>query len=201
MLGLCACKKTQNIAPTYISADFKSYFDYQAGTYWVFYDSLNNVFDSILVTGYTDQQVTNGNISNEEVQIMMGNYNIGASGSVAQWNMFLANNTCSINLENGSYGSATATELVKDYPFRTGTYDFTSNQYNEQVVWTTQLLNSYTIGTATFLNVYMITNSYTYSAYSMDTFYINADNGFIAIMQHDSYASSRLFLNRELIVK
>jgi len=198
---LPCCKKPQNVQPTYISADFKSYFDYQPGTYWLFYDSVNNYFDSVVVATYTDQQVTTAQTSNEEVQIAMLGYYQGAMGSTSSWSMFLAQNTCSISFGASGYYEPTGDELAKDMPFRTGSYSFSNNVTHQPVTWNTVLLPNYTLGTATFKNVYMITNALDNGAYATDTFYINADNGFIAIMRHNSYSSpARLFLTAEHII-
>jgi len=203
LAGLYSCTKPQAIQPTYVSAGIKSYFDYKPGSYWIFYDSVNNYFDSVVVTNYADQQVTTTSTSTEQVQIAMEAFYEDteyAAYASSPWSMFLAGNTCSIMPTlplYSNYNRQNGDELAIGMPFQTGTNTFNNSQH-EQIIMTTTLLPSYTVGAVTYSNVYQVINSFN-SYYYADTFYLNQDHGFIAILFNSQF-HERLFLSRDVIV-
>jgi hypothetical protein len=193
LTGLYSCTKPQAIQTNSLSAAFKSYFDYKPGSYWIFYDSANNYFDSVAVGAYTDQQVTTTLTSMEQVQIAMQDYYLDSSGVNLPWSMFLSGNTCSINITQRGYALA-GFELAVGQPFQTGTITF-NNLQSAQVIMTIAYMPSYNIGSVTYNNVYQVINAFD-SYYYTDTFYINQDNGFVAVLLN----SQRLFLSRDSII-
>ena len=48
-----SCTKEKSNPPVYIDAEYKKYFDYKNGTYWVYYDSLTGHTDSMFIKNPT----------------------------------------------------------------------------------------------------------------------------------------------------
>jgi|ERR1035437_9138224 hypothetical protein len=194
--GLFSCSKQQQRVNN-LNPDFKKYFDYQPGSYWVFYDSLNHHMDSLAVIGYTDKQVTiNQGIIDEEVAIGMGEQNLDSLTNGIEWVLDLSSSynstlTIDIGFNEMVYG------IADKMPFITGKN--IDNKYDSGSYRQTTLFSSYNIENTTYNNVYQILYYYNATSYS-DTFYINKDNGFIAILLNNQHLHKRLFLKMGIIV-
>src|SRR5690606_30040438 len=49
-LYISSCTKLEKLPEVHVAEELMEYFNYQPGTYWVYYDSVNHVLDSIYVT-------------------------------------------------------------------------------------------------------------------------------------------------------
>jgi hypothetical protein len=163
--GFISCStKKQN--PVYLNADLKKYFDYQIGTYWLFYDSLNHRTDSLYVfSNHDDLPFWDGKTPTETIDIYLYDN--------LSWELIL-------NSPYGSYIFMNDTgeyidPLTKYMPFYTDGINST-------------LLPFYKIGAVTYKNVYKIISTET-----GDIYYINADCGFLAIQQI-KYTRKNLYL-------
>ena len=180
----------------YINADFKKYFDYQQGSYWVFFDSLNHHRDSLYVYGVSDKQETvNQGVVDEELAIGMMEQDLDSATNSIEWALDL--------------GAPYSSDLTIDLGFNEILYVFLYNMpFQLETVlgdnsvfksWTSTILPTFSIGNTTYNNVYEIFYLFNSNSYS-DTFYLNADKGFIAIMLNDQNFHKRLFLTRGVLV-
>ncbi len=51
---IASCTKDSNNKPVYIDQEFKQQFNYKVGSYWVYYDSINQQIDSFVVSNTVD---------------------------------------------------------------------------------------------------------------------------------------------------
>jgi len=187
-----SCTPQKN-STVHINANLKSYFNYQPGSYWVFYDALNNYYDSLTVETYSDGQNTANNIQIESCDIGIFEYHLDSINVSAIWGLTLTQNNTLLTI-----GETIYSEFTQNFPFITGTSSFgNSNPYPEAV--NTTFLSSFGVGNNNYTNVYEIIYTYSNTSYS-DTFYINQDQGFLEIILNNQYFQKKLYLNRYKII-
>jgi hypothetical protein len=173
-----------------LNSDFRKYYDYKVGSYWAFYDSLNNIPDTLYVFGNMDQPPSSS--SSEQVIISMNDYDsLGSNG----WSLYLTGP--SVAGLHFFYGfTQIRYELTDGMPFNVSKILNQDGSLNS----VTNLLPQCIIANQSYNNVYQI--SYFYIPISpsttirlADTIYVNSDSGFIAVLLHNQYSNKRLFLN------
>jgi hypothetical protein len=176
-----------------INAGFKSFFDYQEGSYWIFYDSVIKNYDSLYVNGYNDAPANVADGVNELVTISMNEYYLDSVNG-NQWILgLLGPSTAAMNI-----GSDTIDNYIiaNNFPFKTGLISESGTAFSSRTITS---YPTYSIGGNTYSNVYQIAYAYHSGSYG-DTIYINADYGFLAILLNNQYSHKRLFLSRSNII-
>lgn len=178
-----------------LNADFKKYFAYNVGSNWIFYDSLNNEQDSLFVFTYQTTPAQDGeNRSNERASIVMRR-NVPQTG-LEDYEVqlaLLASSRSLLNVVNG--GNEVSYFFLTGMPFAEGEKIDSIAKITSNV----RSIPSYVCGGVTYSDVYEVIYNYD-NQHLADTFCINADNGFIAILLNDPYFHKRLFLQRGKIV-
>ena len=74
LLITLGCSSKSRLPPVYLNKDLKDYFNYQVGSYWIFYNSVENKTDSVIVginTIYQPYQ-SGDNDSYERMTVLLG---------------------------------------------------------------------------------------------------------------------------------
>ena len=147
MIGIISCtKKDKTGTPVYIDAEYKKYFDYKEGTYWVYYDSL---------TGNTDSMVINNPIhyppeatSNNMESIYLNLSPIPYDSTKPSWNLELqAPNVYGMQVYVPQEATLDFLTLLYKNPFFTG---------QNSPKYSTTFLPIYTDGGNSYINVYEV---------------------------------------------
>ena len=173
---IAACKKP---GPTtvYLNTDFKKYFNYQVGSYWIMYDSVNNHTDSLVVVQYVNTPpYYNSSDANEYVYVVIKDYVENANSDTVTWILTLTAPYYSHLGYNSSIIPFT------DFPFFVYNipFDNDTNVYHYPIS---------TIEGLSYTNVYRARVQY-----PNDFFFINAYAGFLEILVNDQYLKKKLFL-------
>jgi len=189
--GLCSCVRPKR-SPVYVNADLRSYFGYEPGSYWVFYDSLHNTTDSLYVVNKIDHApYYDGRSPNEVIEIYMIN-----SPDNLSWMLSLgaASTTMTVSDPNNPSRGVVADPLTNNWPFDQGTThsSFDSSTY-ECTFFPTAIVN-----TVAYNNVYKVVNT---KKTGSDTYYFNADNGFTGIQLNGAFYQKNLALVRYKVVR
>jgi len=191
IIGLFSCTPKKNTSTVYVNAGLKNYFNYQVGSYWVFYDSLNNIYDSICVTNYDDNFELTNNISNENVSIGIYGFYLNSTTDGMEWPIVLGGIKATLFVNDITY------RFTENFPFFTGLQSFAgSDPY--PISSFTSLIGSNYINNIKYDSVYKLSFSYSNIVYS-DTFYINRD-GFLIVILNNQYFHRKLYLDRHKII-
>jgi hypothetical protein len=146
-VALCSCAKKSN--PVYINSDLKKYFDYKAGSYWVFYDSLNKYYDSLSVLAYQDDQGTINDVPTEQCSIGIYGYYLDSIGSDGtQWSFLLENSSSDLIINDGIY------IFTSYFPFPIGLQSF-PNSAPYPISSNTSLIDSFSVNGNIYMDVYV----------------------------------------------
>jgi len=194
IINLFSCSK-KTMQPVYVNTQLKQYFNYLPGSYWIFYDSLNNKKDSMYVASvHTFPPFYNQNIPNETIYYVM--YIDTTVGMGLYLNYVGCNLEVSYlpNLSNGSVEYPYYfTNMI---PFDTG-MDLINSTYFTGF-YENSFIKSMQLGAYSCNNVYKIQYD---SSGVADVFYINEDIGFLAILFNNRYAQKHLYLINYKIIK
>ncbi len=169
-----ACKKPA-ATTVYLNTDFKKYFDYQVGSYWIMYDSVNNHTDSLVVVQYVNTPpYYNSSDANEYVYVVMKDYVENAIGDTIEWVLTLTAPYYSDLTYRSSSISNRDLQFVYKMPF-----DNDSNVYH---------FSGITIQGLTYTNTYKVRVNY-----PNDFFFINAYAGFLEILISDQFLHKELW--------
>ncbi len=188
---LPACKKPEP-EYHYVSKELKEYFDWKAGTYWVFYDSIARKVDSLSVTGYSvNSPQTTGSRGNENIGIIMDGYYRGTGHDTSEWNLVLSSSNSTFLGIHKIFNSISIKTFTYNFPFFIGNYYAATDDYYPKAIST--FYTSLNIGGNTYYDVYKL--HFTYRNSNLyDIFYINKDYGFIAVFLNDEFYKRRLYL-------
>jgi len=196
-MGLFACSKKEQLHPVYVDAALAKYFDYQPGSYWVFYDSLNNNMDSMYVfsADTLPPYIDPGN-PNEEIRINMGldssisfTLNLAANQSFLFVKYYHPNKS----VDGIEYPNV----FTNNIPFDTGSKLINGAYYNGY--YQNTFIQDEKIGLTNYSNINDI--AFNFSPTLSDNFRINAPNGFLSISLNNQYAQRRLYLVSSKIIK
>lgn len=193
---LTACKKPET-EYTYVSEQQKAYFDWNVGSYWVFYDSVAGRVDSLSVTRYiVNPPDAAANVGHQNIIIIINGFYPGHGTDTTEWNFILYSpDGTGLTISKGR-NSANLNVLTNDFPFYIG--ENPTNQPDIQKN-TTTFYQTLSIGGQVYYDVYKV--SYTYSKNkNYETFYINKDCGFIAVFLNDEFFRKRLYLLKSHLV-
>ena len=194
-IALCfisfSCNKNSTQQPMYINATFKDYFNYQPGSYWVFYDSSNNEKDSYYVTSNEDYFPFTNNTPNEEIFI---NIHSNINQELLRFGMGV--NAAGFDFED-TFNDIFSESLINNQYAKL--FDTITSPFYKLFFF-----EKYIIGTNSYTNVYMAINSVApggaYFSHESDTIFFNYSDGFIGFFYNNSYLVKRLVLiNSKLI--
>ncbi len=195
MTGLNSCKP-EPLKGERLNADFKQYFDYKKGSYWVFYDSLNNEQDSVVVTSYQDIAAQDGeNKSDERVSLVAEHYSPKTGLVNYALNIYLTGPSKS-RFEITDYKNQITYFFVSGMPFTESDAGDSTTELHTAM----KRQQSYVVNGVNYVDMYCITYKYNKQSYA-DTIYINADNGLVAVLLNDQYFHKRLFLQKSKLVR
>ena len=171
---LFSCITTTNNNTVYINADLKKYYDYQTGSYLIFYESLNNYLDSSNIS-YYDYITYNNDRGEEMLDLDMGGFHLRLGDTAWTTDTFyfgfiVYNIYSSIEFSKG-YSNYFICSFTYSIPFLTGQFAIGTHGGLDAININTNLLPTYTIGNITYNNVYEVAYSYTNTAYA-DTIYM-----------------------------
>ena len=197
--GFLCCKKSTKkeavVTPVNLNVDFKDYFNYQPGSYWVFDDSLNRMRDSFYVLSYLDSPSVGNTTASEQVKIVIRDSSFTWTGAPAwyeDWTLSLTSAYYSVLSIDSAGTNFFFDTLTSDMPFSPDSY-YNSHSYRRCL-----LLPTYSVNNATYSNVTNII-SYTYGGCSI-LININHDNGFLhMVFQTDSTARSVYLLHSHIV--
>ncbi len=193
--GLSSCKP-EPLKGERMNADFKQYFDYKTGSYWIFYDSLNNKQDSVVVTGYEDIAAQDGENKSDE-RVSLGAEHYSPKTGLIDYSIILDLTAPYKSILDVTYnGNHLNYFFVSHMPFVEVNEGDSTTELHAEI----HLFSSYTIGGVDYSNVYRAIYKYNKQPYA-DTFCINADNGLIAVLLNDQYFHKRLFLQKSKLVR
>ena len=184
LLVLCSCHKKKYVYNT-LTGEFKAYFDWKEGSYWIFTDSVNGSRDSFAVMHYRldTEQKNNDRYSDdyryETVTISINEYHANSPDSYRVWTLNL---TSLRGNENSTLYSASydpGADLTRDWPFSLNG-EFGGNAGDEKNIISRALLNSTDINHKSYNDVYWSQVIYPQSDYE-DAIVMNASSGFIRI--------------------
>ena len=216
---LCTCKKN-TVTQVPLDPAFKAAFNFKAGSYWIYKDSISGRMDSFFVRRNSDEylpsQATNTNTFVPEViEMSISEYNISSGNDTAGWELDLEGTAISLSLlESKIYTLQIEYWPLVNYPFQTTLISPFLPAYSS--VDTSVVIginNSYVINGNTFTGVAEVnecahldsnvngwlTNKYSYN----DWFYICPDVGLIKIrLNHPQDPLYRVWeLQRWVIIK
>lgn len=166
VIASCNKPKDSKVNHYKIAQGLKDYFNWQAGTYWVFTDTLTGKKDSFIVTGYSDVDESQYDYTDELKQIGIAEYYNPDSGNVFRsWNLEIHSG----KNENYTHLSSPG-HLHLYYRFTVG-FPFNLNSDVPDV--TKALMPS------TSVNGKLYSNVYQYYISNNDEILVNADSGFI----------------------
>lgn len=184
---LSSCIKDKK-KPIYLNKDLKNYFNYQKGSYWIFYDSLNGKVDSLYVESninYSPFSYAGSNDPNEQ-QI------INIVGDSIRWKLTLTSNSIS------NIRIVYSNTLTKNVPFFIGRTNFDDGFYE------CSLIPTLTSNSMTYTNVYKINyvvqNGINGRGDENNFYFINRDNGFIRIFINTKLLSKKMHLVKSNII-
>lgn len=190
--GLFSCAKPQQ--GSNLNPQFKQYFDYKIGSYWIFYDSSMHYLDSLVVIGYDDYPVNYDNsFANENINIYLYEFDYDTIAYFRPWALFLSGPT-SADIQLSYQDTIIGYGLASSMPFNTGNI---SNK-NGNIISITNLYTIYNIENIMYNNVYEII--YPNNYYS-DTIYFNQDYGFLEFLFNDQNSKRKLYLLRSNIIR
>lgn len=174
-----------------INIDFKKYFDYQVGSYWVFYDSLNKETDSVFVSEYvvTLPETVAPDHTPLGERILIAANDTGLK-MIFNMRLFAPNGNQFFVFDgknNINY------DIVEDYPFKNG------SEIQGTSTRVTTFLSSYISCGIEYKNVYQIINANKDGSYA-DTIYLNQDHGLLGILMNNKIFKKRLFVQRSKLV-
>jgi hypothetical protein len=194
LINLFSCSKN-TIQPVYVNTQLKQYFNYLPGSYWIFYDSLNNKKDSM----YVDQIDTfppysvGSNIAETVI------YTLGIDTSIGI-GLYLANTSCDLRVSFLEYTPSESINypyyFTNNFPFDTGKEIINSINFNG--FYENTFINNIQLGAYSCNDVYRIQYD---SSGVADVFYINEDVGFLAILFNNQYAQKHMYLINYKIIK
>ena len=168
----------------------------------IFYDSLNNHFDSMGITYQSDISYSSSAYANgsETVDLIITNYflNTGTStwNTDTTWFDFnLGDQTSEIVVYKGY--NTLGYPFTNKFPFITGTIPGINKANSIYAISSnTILLPTYVVGNAVYDSVYQISYSYSNPVYA-DTFYTNNEHLLIKVILNDTIVRKRLYLMRD----
>ena len=175
---MCCTKSTkkQVAAPVNLNADFKDYFNYQPGSYWVFIDSPNLTRDSFYIVSYLDSPASRNSAANEAVKIIIRDSSFTLAGAPLRyedWTLSLTSQYYSL-LSIESVGTNLFFDtLTSNMPFSTDSF---SNAYSYRLC---SYSPTFSVNYATYSTVYNVLS--TTNGISSILMRINHDNGFLRI--------------------
>ena len=190
--GLFSCAKPQQGSS--LNPQFKQYFDYKKGSYWVFYDSTNHYMDSLYLIDYNDYPVNYDNsFSNEELNLGLWEFDYDTNAYCRNWGMFIwGPNSASLSI---SYQDTIVNYTIADeMPFQKG---ILSNK-NGSIYCITTLLINYIVENKLYDSVYQVI--YPNNNYS-DTIYFNHGYGFLEFLFNDQNSQRKLYLLRCNVIR
>jgi hypothetical protein len=196
---LFSCTKEPEQKPVYFNAAFKSAFNYQIGSYWVFYDSVNSRSDSLSVISnkYYKPFYVAGT-REEVVNVSMKFFNAtSASSTIGLQFQLAAPFSCGmffayIHPDSG-INSQYPTDLINGMPFNTGKKSIAVGDFIG--FYESSFIGNMKINGVTYSNVYRTEYNNTHLS-AVDVFYFNADYGFLKISFHNQYVNKELYLIR-----
>ena len=153
--------------PVYVDAEYKKYFDYKEGTYWIYYDSLTRKTDSIVME-YSVHYPPEATSANEET-IYLNLTPKPYDSTTPYWSLELQGNVfgMQVNVPNAASGFLT---LLYGNPFVTGQI---SQNYS------ITFLPLYSDGGNTYINVYEVKMQNTYYQYQA-IIHLSLDKGIVS---------------------
>ncbi len=193
---LFSCKKEPEKKPVYFDDEFKRTFNYQVGTYWVFYDSLNNRLDSLVVLNNEYFKPFSTSQPSEFYNISMHFFNSVSDTESTFLNiqltapyysvLFLVYTTNATNVEF-EYPA----EFLQKTPFETGATNISGSGFVGFCKRT--FIGNLQIGSKIYKNVYRIEYNDTHVP-TMDVFYFNMEYGFLEILFDNQFMKRKLYL-------
>jgi len=192
---LFSCSKPNGTDPVYFNPEFKSDFNYQVGSSWLFYDSLNKRYDTLKETYYEYfKPFYDGETPTEFVNITMTFYDsltdtntisLGPQLSAPySYGLFFIYNSQS----GGGIEYEYSSDLFYNIPFDTGKNTKRTYINNMQIVG------------VTYDSVYRIEYNNA-NLYMKDIYYINAKFGFLEIFFNNQYVHRNLYLIHSNVIK
>ena len=172
LIAFHSCKKNENM-PVYISDEYKNYFNWQAGTYWVYYDSLTGDTDSIIVSWSRTRKPfqLDGKQTDplEDIWAFATEYTNDTPARAWTFKL-LAPDKFSVDITNGNYGNNITTTVLSGNPVSTGRIDNYRNCY---------LLPLYDDGGNNYTNIYSSVTEY--APYWKLVFNVSLDQGIVSM--------------------
>ena len=201
MLCLFSCKKKASdtkpqpqTPAVYVDEGLKNYFDYQVGSYWIFYDSVNNNIDSMFVYRTDTVSLNWHDTANEQIQMNLYLYGLAPHRDTLYFGIHLFGLHSQLTDQLGMYKYFT-----NNFPFDTGTdriLDGFFDGYHENTFIGNKLING-----VAYDNVYQIEWRTAPSSWVLFNYCINARNGFLTMLINTGDRNKKLYLLRSHIIR
>jgi hypothetical protein len=184
-------------SPVYFNTKFKKDFNYQVGSYWVFYDSLNNNRDSLSVQNYIYRKPFFDNHTPNENASIETQFFISPPSSDILGLSFSLTAPTSFSLLFGyrhsgsSYDIYYPTDLINGIPFSVGKGNISVGDFIG--FCERSFVGKMAVNGVLYDSVYKTEYNNT-NLSTDDTYYYNADKGFIEIVFHNQYVNKKLYL-------
>lgn len=192
-----SCKKEPEV---YDNGRMKIYFGYQTGSYWVFYDSLSNNYDSFRVVGIAKgPPILIDYLGSRRLLLDHYNLNNTVDSLAFTFSFYLGSTSAAwVRLNGGMEYYAIGTNM----PSNNKSILYPEPGYVDSAYRVSTFLPTFSIGSTAYSNVYKVEFSYTHmnSSYE-DVFYFNEDQGFIAFLLNDHDFRKKEYLVRSSVVK